>query len=45
MKPVWTPDGRRIVFASPRANKPAANLYWQLADGTGAVQRLTESET
>ena len=44
MKPVWTPDGRRIAFASPRANKRAANLYWQPADGTGAAERLTESE-
>jgi serine/threonine-protein kinase len=44
MKPVWTPDGRRIVFGSHRADKSAANLYWQPADGTGAVERLTESE-
>ena len=44
MKPVWTPDGRRIVFASPRADKLAANLYWQPADGTGAAERLTESK-
>ena len=41
-KPVWTPDGRRIVFASARNN--AGNLYWQRADGTGDVQRLTESK-
>jgi serine/threonine-protein kinase len=41
-KPVWTPDGKRIVFASNRANGPT-NLYWQRADGTGEVQRLTQS--
>jgi Tol biopolymer transport system component len=40
--PVWTPDGKRIVFASSRAKGPA-NLHWQRADGTGEVQRLTES--
>ncbi|MCU1382750.1 MAG: serine/threonine protein kinase [Acidobacteria bacterium] len=40
-QPVWTPDGRRIVFSSARGG--AANLYWQHADGTGDVQRLTES--
>jgi serine/threonine-protein kinase len=40
--PVWTPDGKRIVFSSRRANGPL-NLYWQRADGTGEVQRLTES--
>lgn len=39
--PVWTPDGRRIVFSSQRAGAP--NLFWQAADGTGAAERLTES--
>ena len=43
-KPVWTPDGRRIVFASARADKATPNLYWQRADGTGDAQRLTESK-
>jgi dipeptidyl aminopeptidase/acylaminoacyl peptidase len=42
--PAWTPDGRRIAFASDRADKGALNLYWQRADGTGEVQRLTESK-
>ena len=41
--PVWTPDGQRLVFASTRADKAAANLYWQRADGTGDAQRLTTS--
>jgi Tol biopolymer transport system component len=39
--PVWTPDGRRLIFSSDRAGE--RNLYWQAADGTGAVERLTES--
>ena len=39
--PVWTPDGRRLVFASNRAG--ALNLFSQGADGTGDVERLTES--
>jgi serine/threonine-protein kinase len=42
-KPVWTPDGSRITFASARANKSTLNLYWQRADGSGDPQRLTES--
>jgi Tol biopolymer transport system component len=37
--PVWTPDGRRIVFASMRAGAP--NLFMQAADGTGIAERLT----
>ncbi|MGH9256016.1 MAG: TolB family protein, partial [Vicinamibacterales bacterium] len=44
-KPVWTPDGRRIAFGSNRDNNRAPNLYWQAADGTGDVQRLTESQS
>jgi len=44
LKPVWTPDGRRIVFASNRGDKSTPNIYWQRADGTGAVQRLTNSK-
>jgi Tol biopolymer transport system component/tRNA A-37 threonylcarbamoyl transferase component Bud32 len=39
--PVWTPDSKRIIFASDRAGP--ANLYWQAADNTGTVERLTQS--
>ena len=39
--PVWTPDGQYIVFGSGREG--AANLYRKRADGTGKVERLTES--
>jgi serine/threonine-protein kinase len=38
--PVWSPDGKRIAFRSNRA-APGNNLYWQLADGSGGVERLT----
>ena len=38
MFPVWTPDGKRIVFSSSRAGSPA--LYSQAADGSGEVQKL-----
>ena len=40
--PLWTPDGRRIVFSSSRAG--AQSLFWQSADGTGTVARLTTAE-
>ena len=39
--PVWTTDSRRIIFSSARNG--ASNLYWQLADGSGPVERLTTS--
>jgi eukaryotic-like serine/threonine-protein kinase len=39
--PVWTPDGRRMLFSSDRDG--ARNLYAQAADGTGAAERLTTS--
>jgi serine/threonine-protein kinase len=41
---LWSPDGRRIVFSSTRADGATRNLYWQRADGTGEAERLTESE-
>jgi serine/threonine-protein kinase len=37
--PVWTPDSRRLIFASRRAG--GQNLFWQAADNTGTVERLT----
>ena len=37
----WTPDGDHLVFSSSRDG--ASNLYRKAADGTGAVERLTES--
>ncbi len=41
--PVWTLDGKRIVFASDRAGPGGPrNLHWVNADGTGEVTRLTD---
>jgi len=42
--PVWTVDGRGIVFASARADGVTPNLYVQRADGTGVAVRLTNSK-
>src|SRR5439155_24574460 len=40
--PVWTPDGKNIVFQS--TNSPAPGLYWIRSDGSGEAQRLTDGK-
>jgi serine/threonine protein kinase/Tol biopolymer transport system component len=47
--PTWTPDGRRIIFSSARSGQGApatlsgqVSLFWQAADGTGAVEPLPQ---
>jgi Tol biopolymer transport system component len=40
--PIWSADGRRIVFESDREGDPG--LFWQRADGSGALERLTKAE-
>jgi Tol biopolymer transport system component len=40
--PVWTPDGKRIAFESNKEGP--LNIFWQLADGGGGLERLTTSE-
>ena len=39
--PAWTPDSNRIVFDSTKEG--TRNLFWQLADGSGSMERLTTS--
>jgi Tol biopolymer transport system component/predicted Ser/Thr protein kinase len=40
--PVWTPDGKRIAFTSNKEG--TTNIFWQLADGSGGLERLTTGE-
>jgi eukaryotic-like serine/threonine-protein kinase len=40
--PAWTPDGKRITFGSNKEGP--ASLFWQLADGSGGLERLATSE-
>ena len=39
---LWTPDGRRITFQSDKEGPQ--NVYWQRADGSGGLERLTTSD-
>ncbi len=40
--PLWTPDGKRIAFNSNPEGP--LNLFWELANGSGGLERLTTSE-
>jgi serine/threonine-protein kinase len=40
--PVWTPDGKNIIFASTYHNSPG--LYWIRSDGSAEPQRLTDGK-
>jgi eukaryotic-like serine/threonine-protein kinase len=48
MVPIWTPDGRDVIFSSGRSGRStvdALNLVRRAADGTGRVDRLTDLAT
>ncbi len=40
--PLWTPDGKRLVY---NAAKASANLFWRPVDGSAPEERLTTSES
>ena len=41
--PLWTPDGKRIVFSSA-GEGGSIGLFWMPADGTGKPERLTNGD-
>ena len=40
--PLWTPDGKRLTFASNRGGHQ--NLFWQEVDGSSTAMQLTTGE-
>jgi Tol biopolymer transport system component len=40
LQPVWTPDGKRVAFAS--LGRQARGIYWAPADGSGKAELLVE---
>lgn len=40
--PVWTPDGRRVIYAADTPDK-VLNMFWTAADGTGQPEQLLRS--
>ncbi len=41
-RPIWTPDGERLTFASDRDG--TTGIWWQSADGSGVAEPLTNAE-
>ncbi len=41
MRPIWTPDSKRVVFCSNRNGNYA--VYWKAADGTGEEAKLVSA--
>jgi len=42
--PVWTPDGRQIVFGSVASDSGVVNIYRKSADGSGEIDRLLDGK-
>jgi eukaryotic-like serine/threonine-protein kinase len=40
--PVWTPDGKRLAYASQRGGTPT--MYWKTADGNGTPEKILVPE-
>jgi serine/threonine-protein kinase len=40
--PVWSPDGKRLVFSSARYGY--TNVFWQAADGSGTPEQLLKRD-
>ncbi len=41
--PVWTPDGRRVIYWSENTASNTTDLMWRVADGSAPAERLLQS--
>jgi len=41
--PLWTPDGRALVYSSTRESQEGRDIFRRAADGTGPIERLTKT--
>jgi serine/threonine-protein kinase len=41
--PIWSPDGKRIAVRSDRTGTANMSMFWQLADGGGGAEPLTNA--
>ncbi len=44
LQPIWTPDGKRIVYGSRPTNKDRYSVYWKATDGTGKSELIGSSQ-
>jgi eukaryotic-like serine/threonine-protein kinase len=41
--PLWTPDGKRLVYASRTGSELTLDILWKAADGTGEAEKLASA--
>ena len=41
--PLWTPDGKRILYSWDRENGLLGGVYWKASDGSGEAEKLASS--
>ena len=42
IRPLWTPDGKRVIFSSSKGGQQS--VFWQLADGSGGREQINVGE-
>jgi eukaryotic-like serine/threonine-protein kinase len=44
IQPIWTKDGKRIIYNLNSTDKSLSGLYWKSADGTGKAELLSPTK-